>query len=99
MQRRSGRPSIPLRSRKSCSLLDSVPYERIASVWWKPLPGRKTAMSARKATNLDVLKILAMIGLSFLGGYTGDYPAFADTPSLSQQVAAIVQPQLDQYPD
>ena len=56
-------------------------------------------MSARNATNLDVLKILAMIGLGFLGGYTGDNPAFADTPSLSQQVAAIVQPQLDQYPD
>src|SRR5215469_15027650 len=56
-------------------------------------------MSARNATNLDVLKILAMIGLGFLGGYTGDNPAFADTPSLSRQVAAIVQPQLDQYPD
>ena len=39
-------------------------------------------MSARNATNLDVLKILAMIGLGFLGGYTGDNPAFADTPSL-----------------
>jgi D-alanyl-D-alanine-carboxypeptidase/D-alanyl-D-alanine-endopeptidase len=39
------------------------------------------------------------LGLSILTGYTCGSAAFADSPSLSQQVAAIVQPYLDKYPD
>jgi CubicO group peptidase (beta-lactamase class C family) len=39
------------------------------------------------------------LGLGILTGYTCGSAAFADTPSLSQQVAAIVQPYLDKYSD
>ena len=52
----------------------------------------------RKTTKLNTLKTLVVIGFSFLIAYAGSGPAFADTPSLPQQVAAVVQPQLDQYP-
>jgi serine-type D-Ala-D-Ala carboxypeptidase/endopeptidase len=61
------------------------------------LSDRGEQSKSHKENKLHAPEILAFIGLSFLTA--GTSPAFADTSSLSQQVAAIVQPQLDQYPD
>jgi serine-type D-Ala-D-Ala carboxypeptidase/endopeptidase len=68
----------------------------VAEYWeQRSLAGRE--QSKRREARIMMPKILAALTLSFFCA-AGNF-ASADTPPLAEQVAAIVQPQLDQYPD
>jgi CubicO group peptidase (beta-lactamase class C family) len=60
----------------------------LSGLSWVPTGGAKGG---------HAMKRLAVSGLAL--SVLGASPAFADMPPLSEQVAAIVQPQLDQYSD
>jgi hypothetical protein len=63
-----------------------------------PAQARVKAAALNRVSWVLYRRLVVGSMLSFLAGYGGNSSASA-RPSLSQQVAAIVQPQLDEHPD